>query len=558
MAARTPIIAIVGRPNVGKSTLFNRIAGERLAIVEDVPGVTRDRISATVGHFSIPFVLFDTGGFEVDAEESLKQQIAEQALLAAEEADAVIAVFDGKSGLHPGDEDVVSLLRRYDKPVAYVVNKCDGDEQVMRTAEFYELGVPELFDCSALHGRNVKSLVETILALIPDYEDLLQTAVSMREQEDLRERELEWELEEQEFEELDAQDEVLDSGERPLPVSVDFAEENEEVEFAPVYRPGESDLSASEYDRRYRLGDELLVRNVDLSEPDDSWIEDEDLPLERGAEDSKPPECIRLAILGRPNVGKSTLLNSLIGEKRVLTSPEAGTTRDAIDVTVTRNGQVYTVIDTAGLRKKSRISTKLERYSTLRSLKALSQCDVALVLIDATVGPEEQDSKIVGLAHEQGKGIIIVVNKWDLIKKDHKTVSEFRQRVKDAFKFALYAPIVFISALSGRRCEKLLEEAREIAVERAKWVPTSKLNKVLHEALSRHTLPVYRGRPVRLLYAAQVSACPPQFALFFNFPKEVHFSFIRYMRNAIREEFGFDGSDLRFSLRRRNPIGRKT
>ena len=551
MAPKTPVVAIVGRPNVGKSTLFNRVLGARKAIVEDIPGVTRDRNYALIERFSVPFLLIDTGGFEKDPEEEIGKQVVEQTLMAAEECDIILALFDGSVGCQPGDEDVVALLRRYKKSVVYVVNKCDGAEQALRVADFYSLGVPELKDCSALHGRGVHELIETILQELPNYQALLSSTQARKD----REREAAKQAQSVADASADEYDEDESSG-PTAPWADDDGEEFEDFEedgtdesapprFAPVYLPGEGE--EAEYVKQFRVRplSEGVVSSDD-AEPEDDEAEDE--------EDYIPNiPLINIAIVGRPNVGKSTLLNTLTGERRAITSPVAGTTRDLLDLTITRDGQEYRIIDTAGLRKKARVEEdSIERYSTLRSLAALSECDVAVVMIDATTGVTEQDTKIVGLAHEQGKGLIYAVNKWDLMEKNHKTVHEFTKDLREALKFAPYAPVLFVSALSGRRCPRILEVAKEVAVSRAMRISTNRLNRLLKKAVLRLSPPVYRGRPIKLYYANQVDTAPPRFILFFNFPRALHFSYMRFLKNSIRDQYPFEGTDIKLVAKKRS------
>jgi len=545
MAPKMPIIAIVGRPNVGKSTLFNRVLGEQRAIVEDVPGVTRDRNYALVERFDITFLLVDTGGIGTDEENEMDKLVAEQTLIAAEEADVIIALFDGAAGCQESDREIVAILRRYDKPVYYVVNKCDGQEQALRTADFYQLGLDVIHDCSALHGRRVQLLFEEVLAKLPNYQALLASTAARRAREqeaaELARQAAEADAEAESQADLPADEEPLEP------------EEIEESEpyFAPVFVPGESDESEEQYDRANRLLE--ISESVPRIEPEieeELWRDDEQVNL---SDDKTPKQLdnIRVAIVGRPNVGKSTLLNTLSGETRAITSPIAGTTRDTLDLKLRREGQDFIFVDTAGLRKKARIDDSVEHYSAIRSLSALSEADVAVVVIDATSGPTEQDTKIVGLAHEQGVGIVLAVNKWDLVEKDHKTVHSFTKKVREATKFAPYAPIVFVSALSGRRCPKIISTVREVAYERAKRVSTGKLNQVLKKALQRFAPPPYRGREIKLYYGVQVDISPPRFALFFNYPRALHFSFLRFLKNAMREEFGFDGTDIKLYSRKR-------
>jgi len=320
--------------------------------------------------------------------------------------------------------------------------------------------------------------------------------------------------------------------------------EEEDPTFAPVFIP-EDDDTAQAYDRQHKL------RNMPATK---KRLEDEH---EAEPDAYSQIETIRIAIVGRPNVGKSTFLNKVLGEDRAITSSVAGTTRDSLDVTITRNGQEFCLIDTAGIRKKARITDRIEKFSVFRSLQALSSCDVTLLVLDATTGPVEQDAKVLGIAHEEGKGVVIAINKWDLIEKDHKSVTKFKEQIRDVFKFTPYAPILFISAKTGQRCPKVLDVVKTVAEERAKRVPTGRLNRILKRSFIKHVPPVYRGRPVKLYYGAQIMTAPPRFALFFNYPKALHFSYLRYLKNSIRDEFGFDGTDIKLSLRRRESFSKR-
>lgn len=559
MALRTPVLAIVGRPNVGKSTLFNRILGQRKAVVEDIPGVTRDRNYALVDRgFDFPFYLIDTGGFEETPEDELGVSTVLQTKLAIEEADLVIGVFDGNLGLQVGDRDIVNLLRASKKVVAYVVNKCDGIEMQDKILDFYALGVGDLVGLSALHGANVRSTVERLLRLLPEYERLKQSHISKKQNEEQRLAELR-----QEIVDDDAESDFLDDmPERRAVYDIDIdlenldnldAEKEEEEdtwEPMPVYSPEEGTIE--DYLRAYRLqGKTRKEFFSDISEIEDEQDVVEE--VEELEEEEVLPEidCIKVAIIGRPNVGKSTLLNTITGETRSITSDVAGTTRDVVDVTITRNGQKFIILDTAGLRKKARVGQTVERYSVIRALRALEDADVAVVVIDGTTGVTEQDAKIVGLVHELGKGLVIAINKWDLVEKDHRTVNEYTKDVRNALKFAPYCEIIFISAASGRRCPKVIEVVRDTAMQRLRRVPTGKLNRLLRDSIRRKTLPVYRGRPVKLYYTSQVDVAPPRFALFFNYPRQLHFSYLRYLKNQIRDEFGFTGSDIKLHPKKR-------
>jgi GTP-binding protein len=442
-ARKIPIVAIVGRTNVGKSSLFNCLLGRRQAIVEDQPGVTRDRSYALCSRYDKPFTIIDTGGLFGD-EKGFADAVRYQAQLAIDEADVILAVFDGLDGVHPHDEEVVSLLRQSDKPVIWVVNKCEKPNTEQQSADFYRLGVDNVVCVSAAHKVNIDALVEAIHEASPD----------------------------------------VGSG---------------KIE----------------------------------STPDE--------------------QIIRVAVLGRPNVGKSSLINRILGEERLVASPVAGTTRDSVDITLTRDGQKYRIVDTAGLRKKANVpGVSVERYGNLRSLKALADCDVAVLVLDTTEGaPMEQDAKVAGLIHERGRAFIIVANKWDIVEKDHTTVKQFETAIYNQFKFARYAPIIFTSAATGRRCPSVLEKAKEVYEQSQIRIPTSELNRVLEAAFRKKPPPVYRGQPVKLFFATQTDVAPPTIVLFVSFPQRLNYAYERYVRNCLREHFPFVGSDIRLIFRKR-------
>ncbi len=443
--ANVPVIAIVGRTNVGKSSLFNSIVGKRVSIVEDEPGVTRDRNYAFVERFDFPFTLVDTGGLVGEEDNLLKEAVRAQTDSAIREADLIVAMFDGLHGLHPLDREVVQIIRRSEKPVVWVVNKCESPNTELNAAELYGLGIEEFVPVSAAHNRGIKELIGKVRAAL-----------------------------------------------------------------------------------------ELPTKKSDLSE---TKISD--------------PGPIKVAIVGKPNVGKSTFINRLVGEERLVTSEIAGTTRDSIMIPLKRDGQDYFVYDTAGLRKKGKVDEGVERFSNLRALSVLADADVAILIIDATEGVNDQDEKIGGLIHERGRGFIIAVNKWDAVEKDHKSVKEYEAMIRSSLKYAAYAPIIFISALSGRRCPNVLEKAREIVEKGKLRAKTSELNKVLSKAVEKRPPASYRGEPIKLFFATQTSDAPPEFVLFFNFPARVNFSYERYLKNTIRDEFGFDGYDIKIRLRKR-------
>ena len=434
-----PIVAIVGRPNVGKSTLFNRILGQRKAIVEDFPGVTRDRNYAEVTRFDTPFTLIDTGGFEPASDDRLLVQMREQSQLAIEEADLILFLVDGKAGLTASDREVAQMLRRVEKPVLYVVNKVDGDKQEATVGEFYALGVEELLTVSAEHGRGMGELIEAIIGLLP-----------------------------------------------PPP-------------------PGEKDQ-----------GDE-----------------------------------IRLAIIGRPNVGKSSLVNRLLGKERMVANPTAGTTRDSVDSPLLFNRKRYLLIDTAGIRRKGKVSQTLEKFSVVQALKAMDRAHVVLVVIDAAEGVTDQDLTVAGYAYEKGRAVVLVVNKWDLMAKDNSTFGKFVEEMRRTFKFLTFAPILFVSAETGQRVSKIMAEVEKVGQEFNRKIPTPQLNQVLAEAVKKHSPPVYQGQRVKFFYATQTAVRPPTFVIFVNKSEGVHFSYERYLTNAFREAFGFSGSPIRLQFRDR-------
>lgn len=434
-----PIVAIVGRPNVGKSTLFNVLAGSNISIVKDTPGVTRDRIYADCTWLNKSFTLIDTGGIEPDSGDIILSQMREQAQIAIDTADVIIFITDVRQGLQDADTKVADMLRKSHKPVVLVVNKVDSFEKFMADVyEFYNLGIGD-----------------------------------------------------------------------PVPIS-----------------------AAS----RLGLGDMLEV--VAGNFPDDSEEEEED-------------ERPRVAIIGRPNAGKSSMINKLAGEDRVIVSDIAGTTRDAIDTVIKANKKEYVFIDTAGLRRKSKIKEELERYSIIRAVAAVERADVCLLVIDATEGVTEQDAKIAGIAHDRGKGMIILVNKWDAIEKDNKTVKKFTQDIRDVLSFLPYAEIMFVSALSGQRLVKIFDVIDMVIENRNLRINTGVLNEILTEAVALQQPPSDRGRRLKIFYITQVSVKPPTFVLFVNEKKLMHYSYTRYIENRIRDAFGFKGTSLKFIVRER-------
>ena len=434
-----PIVAIVGRPNVGKSTLFNALAGEKISIVKDTPGVTRDRIYADVSWLDKSFTLIDTGGIEPDSRDIILSQMREQAQIAIDTADVIIFITDVRQGLVDSDAKVADMLRRSGKPVVLVVNKVDNfDKFIMDTYEFYNLGIGE-----------------------------------------------------------------------PVPVSATG---------------------------KLGIGD-MLEKVVEYFDEDADDVEEEEIP--------------KIAVVGKPNVGKSSLINKLIGESRVIVSDIAGTTRDAIDTKVEWKDKEYIFIDTAGLRRKSKIKEELERYSIIRTVTAVERADVVVMMIDATEGVTEQDAKIAGIAHERGKGVIIAVNKWDAIEKNDKTIYKFTNKVRDVLSYMPYAEIIFISAETGQRIPKLFETIDMVLENQTLRVQTGVLNEIMTEAVAMQQPPSDKGKRLKLFYITQVAVTPPTFVIFVNDKELMHFSYTRYLENKIRDTFGFKGTSLKFIVRER-------
>ena len=434
-----PIVAIVGRPNVGKSTLFNALAGERISIVKDTPGVTRDRIYADVSWLNYNFTMIDTGGIEPESKDIILSQMREQAQIAIDTADVIMFIVDVRQGLQDADSKVADMLRRSHKPVVLVVNKVDSFEKFQADVyEFYNLGIGEPFPISSTEKTGLGDMLDEVVKYFPE----------------------------------SAKEEV---------------------------------------------------------------------------EDERP----RIAIIGKPNVGKSSLINKLAQEDRVIVSNIAGTTRDAIDTAVKYNGQEYVFIDTAGIRRKSKIVEEIERFSIIRAVAAVERCDVAIIMIDATEGVTEQDAKIAGIAHDRGKGVIIAVNKWDAIEKDNNTIKEHTQDIRDVLSFMPYAEILFISAKSGQRLHKIFETIDVVIENNNMRVATGVLNEIVTEAVAMQQPPTDKGKRLKIYYTTQVSVKPPTFVVFVNDKKLMHFSYTRYLENRIRDTFGFKGTALRFITRER-------
>lgn len=434
-----PIVAIVGRPNVGKSTLFNVIAGNTIAIVKDTPGVTRDRIYADCTWLNMDFTLVDTGGIEPDSKDIILTQMREQAQIAIDTADVIIFIVDVRQGLVDADAKVADMLRKSAKPVVLAVNKVDSFQKFGNDIyEFYNLGIGDPIAVSAASRLGIGDLLDEV------------------------------------------------------------------------------------------------ARHFSVTSLD-------------GEEDDRP----RVAIVGKPNVGKSSIINKLLGQNRVIVSDIAGTTRDAIDTEVVYNGTEYVFIDTAGLRRKSKIKEDLERYSIIRTVSAVERADVVILVIDAVEGVTEQDAKIAGIAHDQGKGMIVAINKWDAIEKDDKTIYEFSRKVRDTLSFMQYAELVFISAVTGQRLNKMFELIDMVRENQTMRIATGVLNEIMTEAVALQQPPSDKGKRLKLYYTTQVAVKPPTFVVFVNDKELMHFSYVRYLENRIRESFGFRGTALKFIVRER-------
>ena len=437
-----PIVAVVGRPNVGKSTFFNKIAGKRISIVEGTPGVTRDRIYADVEWLGRKFTIIDTGGIEFSADDVILEQMRIQSRIAIDTADVIIFMVDVREGITSTDQQVAEILRRTNKPVLLVCNKVDNKKMESHVYEFYCLGLGSPIPISAQQQLGLGDLLDEVVAILPAVE-------------------------------------------------------------------------GSEEDR----------------------------------------DITKVAILGKPNVGKSSLLNKVLGEERVIVSDVPGTTRDAIDTPFTAGGREYILIDTAGIRRKSRIGDAVEKYSVIRALAAVARSDISLLVIDACEGPTEQDAKIAGHIHEEGKGCIVVVNKWDLAEKETGTSQEYIKTIRAKLAFIDYAPVIFVSAKTGQRVGKILDMVDKIAEAVAKRVTTGVLNEVIGEATLMNQPPSNKGRRLKIYYATQFGVKPPSFALFVNDKELMHFSYLRYIENQLREAFGFEGTPIRIAVRERESKG---
>ena len=436
-----PIVAIVGRPNVGKSTLFNIFANSRISIVEDTPGVTRDRLYADTEWLDNEFMMVDTGGIEIMNTDKIAVSIRQQAQIAIAEADVILFVCDARAGITHEDAEVAKMLRQSKKPIVLAINKADSPKQEMEIFEFYNLGIGEPIPVSAANHLGLGDLLDAVVEKFPE---------------------------------------------------------------------------TSAYG-------------------------------EDGNEDE-----IKVALIGRPNVGKSSIFNTLVGEERSIVSDVAGTTRDAIDTPVIREGQKFLFIDTAGMRRKARIDEPIEKYSIIRSLRAVDRSDVVLMVIDAIDGVTEQDKKIAGYAHEAGKGIVLVVNKWDLYDKDNTSTLRYTENLRRELVFMQYAPVVFVSAMTKQRIHRLPEVIHYVAEQNAMRISTSVLNQVVEDAIAINPPPTEKGQRLKILYATQVKTKPPTFVIFVNEPEIMHFSYQRYLENKLREAFGFEGTPLQMIIRGKN------
>ena len=434
-----PIVAIVGRPNVGKSTLFNKLGRQRLSIVDDMPGVTRDRIYMDAEWLNHTFTMVDTGGIEFDESNVILKSMRQQAQIAMDEADVIVFVVDGRVGLTSADEEVARLLRKSKKPVVLCVNKIDSPKQEMGIYEFYSLGLGEPIGISASNAMGLGELLDAVVASFPDEKD----------------------------------------------------EEKDEDE-------------------------------------------------------------ISIAVIGRPNVGKSSIVNKILGEDRVIVSNVPGTTRDAIDTHFTRDGQKYLLIDTAGMRRRGKVDEPVERYSVMRSLRAIDRADVVLMMLSAPEGVTDQDKKIAGYAHESGRGVVIIVNKWDIYPdKDDKSTLRFTDEVREQLGFLQYAPVLYASALTGQRVPRVLELVKYVAEQQNMRIKTSVLNQLIRDAMAVNPPPMHRGRQLKILFMTQTEVEPPKFIIFVNEPDLMHFSYLRFIENRLREQFGFEGTPIQLIVRKR-------
>lgn len=433
-----PVIAIIGRPNVGKSTLFNRIVGKRIAIVENMPGVTRDRNYAHVSYYGKEFTLVDTGGLEPETSDQILTQMKTQAKIAIDEADIIIFLMDGREAVTSSDIDIVDLLRKVNKPVFYTLNKVDSKQAEENITDFYKLGIDKLYSISAEHGRYVDELLDDVC----------------------------------------------------------------------------SSMTASDFQE-------------------------------------KTVEYPKIAVVGRPNAGKSTLINKLLGKERLLTSPVPGTTRDSIDTVVIYYQKEYLFVDTAGIRKQAKVEKGVEYFSVIRSLRSIDRCDIAILLVDALEGITDQDLKIVRYIAEAEKGCIIGINKWDIVEKDEKTMEQYEKNIMETHPHLSHIPLIFLSALTGTRVQKVYDEIRRVMEEYSRHVTTGELNRFIRTVENRLPVSNYKGKPLKLYYATQAGVRPPEFVIFVNHPEAINSTAVRFLENSIRDKWGFAGTPLRIVIRKR-------
>ena len=511
--ASLPVLAVVGRPNVGKSTLFNRFVGRRQAIVEDRARTTRDRMYGDLEWNGRRFIIVDTGGLEVDTTDPIEIRVQEQARLAIREADVIVFLVDAITGLTPADLEAAELLRLATKPVIVAVNKVDNTQREADAAEFWSMGWDETYSISASHGRGTGDLLDAIVWALPPESE---AEIARKKRDDEAD---EW-----------ARD--IAAG-RLEPFVVGNPEPDQDTD----------DAEGAELDRFESgsgAGGEIEAR----------W----DAAIAAETDDDQPAA---IAFVGRPNVGKSSLLNSLLGEDRAIVSEVPGTTRDAIDTTLEWGRSEITLIDTAGIRRRGKVASgpAAEKYSTLRALKAIARCDVAVLVIDAVEGLTAQDAHVAGYVVEEGRGLVIAVNKWDLVEdKTDKTFAQYSEWIRSEVPFLEFAPIVSISAKTGQRVGKVLELAIDIWGERRKRVSTGELNRVLRAAVERQQPPVVKGRRPKVFYGTQAGVAPPTFVFFANDAALIHFSYRRFIENRLREEFGFDGTPIKLVFRDRESV----
>ena len=519
---RAPVLAIVGRPNVGKSTLFNRLAGRRIAIVEDLPGVTRDRLYAEyrsdVDNVDVRWTIIDTGGFEPDPSTELFALVREQTQLAIEEADVIVHVVDAQLGQHPDDIAVADLLRKSGRKVLLAANKIDHPNHEALMGELYGLGVKEVFPISASHGRGVADMMEHAFTLLPQALQDGARAAAVDEDEDfaIDDRTL---------------DDALDDAEATLA-------KLEELE-----------------ERGATVDDDL--NEEDGVDDDADALDEESKAIEAAAAVKRArflravPEVLRIAVVGRPNAGKSSFVNKLLGEERHLVSDVAGTTMDAVDSFVEYGGSRFRVIDTAGIRRKRSIAHRVEKYAVVAALRGMDRADLVFHLIDATAGLTEQDKRIAAFVEDKGKACILVINKWDLAKDNDLEADEYARRLREELPFIDHAPIRFVSAKTGKRVHDVLQSAQDLAKRHFLRVSTSQVNRALIDAVNAHQPPMVKGKRVRMYFATQVKTAPPTFVVATNDVDSVHFSYKRYLINKFREAFDFGGAPVRIIFRRR-------